>query len=264
MSYNTNRVSEQEIHAYIDGQLDLRRIAVVEQYLKNNPAESKLVDEYQLINRLLLQVHRQDILLPVPVKLKNIQIRKKMYLNMWVNPIRIVATLTWLVVGATAGWLSHSASEQQMLQRQHVVMQNISRQAAYAHVVYTPEKRHPVEVDATNEKHLFKWLSSRLKNNVTAPPLHKHGYELIGGRLLPGEGESAAQFMYENVGGNRLTLYVRSHVVENGDTLFRYASYDDVSVFYWIDGPVGYALSGSIEKPELLDIANTVHESLVR
>ena len=34
--------------------------------------------------------------------------------------------------------------------------------AARAHAVYAPEVRHPVEVDATQQDHLVKWLSKRL------------------------------------------------------------------------------------------------------
>ena len=49
------------------------------------------------------------------------------------------------------------------------------------------------------------------------------GYRLIGGRLLPDSGEAAALFMYENAGGNRLTLYARSGGTE-AQTSFRFES----------------------------------------
>ena len=35
-----------------------------------------------------------------------------------------------------------------------------------------------------------------------------------------------------------------------------------VSVFYWIDGRFGYALSGEIEKSELLRIAKVLYQQL--
>lgn len=262
MSQPTHRVTEQDLHAYIDGQLDLRRLSEVELYLGNNPSDLRMVHEYRQINRLLQQQQKQALRQPVPENLTKIKAKTTPAYRAWlIKPMRVAATVAWLAIGVTTGWVLNSLDDQQ---QQLIVRQDFSQQAAFAHAVYTPEKRHPVEVEAKNEQHLFKWLSNRLDNNVKAPPLSNHGYELIGGRLLPGESRPAAQFMYENQMGNRLTLYVRTHVTGQQETLFNFSSHDDINVFYWIDGPVGYALSGTINKPGLLAIATTVYSSLAQ
>lgn len=41
--------------------------------------------------------------------------------------------------------------------------------AAVAYAVYSPEKRHPVEVGADQEQHLVNWLSKRLGAILKAP-----------------------------------------------------------------------------------------------
>jgi anti-sigma factor RsiW len=38
--------------------------------------------------------------------------------------------------------------------------------------------------------------------------LASQGYELVGGRLLSGDGGARAQFMFQNAAGLRLTLYL--------------------------------------------------------
>ena len=48
------------------------------------------------------------------------------------------------------------------------------------------------------------------------------------------------------IAGNRLPLRARKNI----------------GVFYWIDGPFGYALSGDLEKPELLRVAQLVYQQL--
>src|SRR5205085_10084240 len=78
--------------------------------------------------------------------------------------------------------------------------------AARAHLVYAPEVRHPVEVDATQQEHLVKWLSKRLGLDLKVPLLTGEGFELLGGRLLPGPEGPVAQFMYQDSAGKRLTL----------------------------------------------------------
>ena len=134
--------------------------------------------------------------------------------------------------------------------------------AARAHMVYSPEVRHPVEVEAKEQEHLVKWLSKRLDLKLKVPVLSTEGFELLGGRLLPGTDGPVAQFMYQDATGKRLTLYVtRPH---KGDevTAFRFAKEGNVSVFYWIDGQWGYALSGDIDKSALSRVANAVYRQL--
>jgi len=142
------------------------------------------------------------------------------------------------------------------------IEQELVRPAAFSHRVFSAEKLHPVEVRADQEKHLVEWLSRRLDTALKAPDLAGHGYALVGGRLLPSTDRMAAQFMYENASGARVTLYVRRGAWENGDTGFRYFESEDANAFYWVDGAVGYALSGKLTRAELLTLSETVYRGL--
>jgi len=67
--------------------------------------------------------------------------------------------------------------------------------------------------------------------------------------------------MYQDKKGSRLTLYVATQR-DGGQTAFRFSQEGGVSVFYWIDGRYGYALSGEVPRDALLSIANTVYKEL--
>ena len=82
---------------------------------------------------------------------------------------------------------------------------------------------------------------------------------LVGGLLLPGERGPAAQFMYQR---QRLTLYVRVSNDVHAPTAFRFAQENGVGVFYWLDGRLGYALSGETDRNELLRVADAVYQQL--
>lgn len=140
--------------------------------------------------------------------------------------------------------------------------QQLPMRAARAHLVYASEVRHPVEVDATQQEHLVKWLSKRLDIDLKVPVLARDGYELLGGRLLPGNEGPVAQFMYQDPSGKRLTLYVTRPRKGEELTAFRFAQEGPVSVFYWIDKDCGYALSGEIDRPTLARVASTVYKQL--
>lgn len=138
----------------------------------------------------------------------------------------------------------------------------IAVRAARAHAIYSTEVRHPVEVDARQQDHLVKWLSKRVGLDLKVPHLASEGYELLGGRLLPGPEGAVAQFMYQDGAGKRLTYYVARRNVVEPLTAFRFAKQGNVSVFYWIDNECGYAISAEIDKPALARIANVIYKQV--
>lgn len=171
--------------------------------------------------------------------------------------MRIAAAIALFVVGGATGWGLHGAGIGPSLGEPRFV-----RDAVGAHIVYAAAVRHPVEVGADQEAHLVGWLSKRLGSPLKAPKLDGLGYQLVGGRLLPDEGVAAAQFMYEDASGKRLTVYVRpAH--EREDTAFRFVSDRGVSALYWVDAPLACALIAEMPREEMLPIAHAVYEGIV-
>jgi anti-sigma factor RsiW len=171
--------------------------------------------------------------------------------------MRYAAVMAWVAVGGIGGWYLHGYD---VAKSADTVA--FARRAAIAHIVYSPEVRHPVEVGADQEAHLVAWLSKRLGGSLKVPQLAPLGYNLVGGRLLPGNQGPVAQFMFQDSTGQRLTLYVRNGAGDTKETAFRYARESGISVFYWVDGKFGYALSGDVEKADLLRVANVVYRQL--
>ena len=187
----------------------------------------------------------------------------RMYLQppLWIDHARAAA---WVVLGIAIGlmvpYLGLFSSQAPAV----AVAAPLPVRAARAHLVYTPEVRHPVEVDAKEKDHLVKWLSKRLDRPLKVPALGNEGFELLGGRLLPGNDGPVAQFMYQDASGKRLTLYVTQRHKGDELTAFRFAREGGVQVFYWIDDDCGYALTGEIDKQTLNRIASSVYKQLER
>ena len=70
------------------------------------------------------------------------------------------------------------------------------------------------------------------------------------------------RFVYENADKQRLTLQVRKPVNAGHETSFRYAVEDGVGVYYWIDENCTYALSGNLDRAQLLTIGRVVYGQL--
>jgi anti-sigma factor RsiW len=131
--------------------------------------------------------------------------------------------------------------------------------AAYAHSVFTPEPRHPVEVRA-QEEHLSRWLTRRVDIPVKLFDLSHEGFALMGGRLLPDAQGKSAQLMYENpLTKERITVYLRKPDAD-APTTFRYLQQSELGLFYWVEPGVGVALVGALPKERLLALAHAVYK----
>ena len=245
-------VTDAELHAYVDGLLPEARRSAIETHLASHAEDSVRVAAWREQNETL-RAHFDPVLdEPAPAHLLTSAAGKRMPAM-----IRYAALLAWFAVGGVTGWLVHDYKTEKSTDTVA-----FAQRAAIAHIVYSPEVRHPVEVGADQEAHLVAWLSKRIGGSLKIPQLGTLGYQLVGGRLLPGNQGPVAQFMFQDGSGQRLTLYVRNGSNETKETAFRYAQERGISVFYWVDGRFGYAISGEIPKADLLRVANVVYQQL--
>ncbi|PDT30924.1 hypothetical protein CO660_06215 [Rhizobium sp. L9] len=244
-------VTEADLHAYADGQLPQSSRARIETYLADNPDDAAMIAEWQAQNagiRSLFAGYEKardtDPLLVAPSRAVA-PARKRWALA--------AAALLVFALGAVSGHYGPALLEKPELQL--TGSETFPKQAETAFTVYAAEVRHPVEVFADEEAHLATWLGKRLAiENLKIPNLQPLGFKLVGGRLLPVDGRPGAMFMYENQAGERLTVMVGRNR-ENRTTSFRFASSGNLETFYWIDGELGYAVTGEISREALRAVA---------
>ena len=249
----TDEVREHELHAYVDGALPEARRLEVEAWLAAHPADAARVQAWSDQNQSLHATF--DAVLNEPLPLNLVRATRRPALAV---PFRAVAALLAMMVTGLAGYAIGLNAEQAPAAPAY-----LARDAAIAHAVFSPESRHPVEVDAAHAEHLVAWLSKRVGTQLQAPDFSAQGFELLGGRLLSGETGPVAQFMYQDKIERRVTLYVRRAVPGNTETTFRHATENGVEVFYWIDGDFGYALSGQIGRQAIQQLADAAYQQLV-
>jgi anti-sigma factor RsiW len=249
------QLNEELLHAYVDGALSSDERGAVEAHLAQHPDEAARVRAWAQQNELLHALY--DPVLDEPHELR-VDAGTAARGRPWRRHVALAATLS---LGVAIGYVARGS----WAPVETPVRPSIARQAALAHAAYVPEVRHPVEVTAREEQHLVAWLSKRLNAPLRAPVLAAAGYQLLGGRLLPAGADPGAPpvalLMYENAQGKRLSLLVRREA-PNADTAFRFVQEGKTAVFYWIDGPFGYALAGEVSKDELAALARLVYQQL--
>ena len=249
------RISEAELHALVDGELTPGERAEIEGLLQGSPAELALVRDFADLNEALRARYSKEIDAPLPEAALRLLARVPRRRSMFAARSQaLAAALIIAVVAGAAGYVARDMMGDRQQEPAFVTS------AIGAHRVYVPEVRHAVEVKAA-EDHLVRWLTRRVGAQFVAPSLVEHGWKLMGGRLVPDGGRPAAQFMYEDAGGRRLTLYIRKETTL-ANTAFQFAEQEGFEAFYWIDHPLAYALAGKLKREELMALANLVYAQL--
>jgi anti-sigma factor RsiW len=260
-------IDRDDLHAYVDGRLAPEAQTRVEARLAQHPEDAAAVHAYRLQNSELCAAFAPVLEESVPPELQSVVMaggtaRAEAAPSARFGSARLswaaAASVVLLLAGGAGGWLLHG-----WWGAPGGIGGGFAEQALGAHRVFVSEVRHPVEVGAEQEAHLVAWLSKRLGTKLRAPALRAAGFELVGGRLLAEGAQPAAQMMYEDSDGRRLTVYLRA--VEGAEqTAFRFVEEAGISAFYWIDENYAYALVAPLEREPLLRIAHQVYRDLER
>jgi anti-sigma factor RsiW len=256
-------VTEADLHAYVDGQLDGGRLALIEEFLASHPEERARTLDWQRQNEAMRRLLNPVLTEPVP---QDLPLKPSAVAWPWRS---LAAGILIAVVSAGSAWSLRGVIDADAARHafakpaagNETELTGFARRAAIAHAVYSPDVRRPVEVGADQEQALVTWLTKRMGSAVRAPSLTTLGYQLIGGRLLPGEKGPVAQFMYGGPDGQRLTLYVTREVAGQ-DTAFMFGKEGPVNVFYWVEDHFGYAISAGADREALMKVSQEVYRQL--
>jgi len=247
-------VSEDELNAYVDGELPADRRGAIEAWLATHPDDAAKIaawrEQAELIRARYGAVGNER----PPPRLNVARLTRRRYGAMAAAVAAVVAAF---LVGGAAGWAARG-----------VVVPPASDLTAFttdaldAYRLYAVEVRHPVEVPGDQRPHLVEWLSKRLGSPLRAPELEKLGLKLVGGRLLPGPTGATAFFMYEGLSGERFTLYC-GHTGDR-ETALRYTAGEQNAAYYWVDNNLAYVLSGPAERDKLYAIAQAAYDQIDR
>lgn len=244
---------EERLTAYLDGEMSPEERAAFEEQLEQDPALSERAASWGQTDDLL------QSLVPSPsdTHMQGLLTANQTSEPRWAKRHIAAALLTFIVGGAGGYGINlMTTPDPQIL----VVQATID--AADAHRLFTAEVRHAVEVRADETEHLQTWLTKRMGREMTVPQLEDHGFNFVGGRMLPFEGKAAAQYMYETAEGERLTLFM-ARTNDEAQTSFRFLEDQDLNTIRWQEGPWVFVVVAPVEKEKLSPIAAKMHETLI-
>jgi anti-sigma factor RsiW len=252
MADRDSPVTEDELHAYVDGELAPDRRAAVETWLAAHPDDAVHVAAWRAQGDAIRARYGSVANEPVPARFDLDRLARGE--RNWTRLAAAAAVLA-LLIGGAGGWLGRGLWEG------GAPAKAVTAEAVDAHRLYVVEVRHPVEVSGADKDHLGQWLSRRVGYTLSAPNLDTIGLKLIGGRLLPSlTGTAAAFFMYEGASGERFTIYCRR--TQAPESALRYRAADMVGSFSWVADAVGFVVSGPADRARLEKVAEAAYGQL--
>ncbi len=248
-------ISDMALHAYVDGELDSQQRLAVEAWLASHPQDAERVREYRLLQQRF-HARFDPVLNENP---GNPALLKAQRPAPRLGRAAVMATL--MLASGLLGWMLRGGIPASPLSP---ALTKLVQPATFAHQVYSTDARYPVEIPASAQSRLNQWVSLRMHRDLQAPDLSAIDLKLLGGRLLPSTDRMAAQFMYEDHQGQRLTVYVRRLTEGKNNTDFQYQERGGLHVFYWVDDAMGYAVVGTQAASQLVAIANAVQSGFAR
>jgi anti-sigma factor RsiW len=246
---NAPEIREEELHAFVDGQLSKGRCTAVLAYLGQHPQEMVRLAAYAAqkedLRRQLdaIELPNDNAATAALERAVAERLRGRSY-QQWLRRVAAMAAL--LLVG----WWANSAHERYLVPR----LPGVVMEAAQAHQIFGKDSDRPVELTAAAEADMEAWFSSRLGELVQIPSLNALGLQLVGGRLLAGDDGPVAQLIYEGENSYRLTLGMSAELVNTGSEV-EVVTFEGLKAGYWHEGDLTYALVGPETDQELLAIA---------
>ncbi|MBN9672069.1 anti-sigma factor family protein [Roseibium aggregatum] len=235
-------IREEDLVRYVDNELSPQRRLEVEAYLRENrDAADRVAEDRKIAGDLKAAFSGLPVNPPVLAERR----RATPY-----PPLAMTGAIAAaLLIGVFAGWTLKPVT-------QPPARAAFLSDALAAHRTFAVEVVHPVEVAAEDERHLATWLGNRLNRPFHIPDLRVAGLTLMGGRLLPGAADPAAQLMYDDADGKRVTVYLRRDA--DGEAKFQFAKSGPEQAFFWSNNGFTYAVTGDLSRQKLLDLANLI------
>lgn len=237
--------AEKDLHAYLDGALDERGMARVEEYLRANPQAAARLRAWSQQNSALNRAAQSVPLESSSPEIARLTVRLSERLG---RPRRsvwpIVAVFAFAFI---AGWFGHTFILPMLGGPAY------ADELAQAHLMTTaaPEELLPISTERINR------LFTRIGEPPRLPDLRPLGYEAVGAQLLPSDEGAVLHVYYRDDAGVNVSYFL-IHTVEEDEVPVHVLHRKGVSMAYWQHDHSRYAIASTLTDDQIARIAKAI------
>ncbi len=243
---------DEDLHAFIDGELDARRSAEIRDLIASDAILAQRVADFRADKEQLARLYGPLAERPLPAEwLQRIK-RESSPPSSWTRQrtlIALAASLAVILLGGAA-----------------YVRLTESRENAIIAEAFKARENEVRPLDTLSDSALAaaalrdETLTTALAMRLKAPDLAKLGFGLSAMKVYSGvPGGKAVELQYRD-GGNRLfTLYVRR---SSGEVQFELTRRQGISICVWQDDVLGTVMTGDLSTAEMYRLASLAYSGL--
>lgn len=247
-------ISDEMLHAYVDGALSLEERLEVEAHLAANPRDAARVARYVEQNRGFHELFDHHLAAAQPPRTQELSQELG---AAWRRSSRrrrgyaIAASVTLLAAAAASAWVGHRnlidvPAATQLAGTASGATGDIAQNADWSDSV----------ADAGSS--LSGPFPEGMAVSLERPPdLSSQGFALVGGRAMSLPDSGTIELLYENERGARVTLHV-SLADDEGETALVALRDQERSVLLWQREGLVFSLIGRADHEELAEIARVI------
>lgn len=239
---------EQDLHAYLDDQLEPAHRQWVEAWLATHPEDARRVEGWRQDAQQLRAAFAGQARGALPEQLDPARIRRQVQQRRRSRLATAAALLIALGVGGLGGWqMRGDAMLRGMLPMQDAVQ---------AYRLFADASQNGLDLHDGGDLH--GWLARYLKDAPPPPALEQVGLKTVGARLLATEQGAAALVIYEDGQGRRLTFFIRPPGPRHEMLPQGQRTDGDLLARYWSQGGYNYALVSRSDDPQAQAVGQLV------
>ncbi|NII09261.1 anti-sigma factor [Oleiagrimonas sp. C23AA] len=238
-----NQSTENDIHAYIDGQMNATERVRFEQAMRRDPELAARVSAWQRDAQQLRAAFAGTPDDVVPAKLDPSSIRRAQRSRHRARLAVAASLVLSLLVGGSLGW------QMRAMQGPAEAPMADALQAYRMFATATPMR---ADVETAQSGQMQHWLGQQFGHQVQLPSLKKAGFTPVSGRLMATAVGPAALVVYRNAQGDAISFYVRPPNGERGPLPRGEHREGNLLAQYWSGGGYNYAM---VSRADSRDVA---------
>jgi len=233
--------SVNDLHAYVDHQLDDADRRRVETYLAANPHVAEQVQAWQQDAQQLRAALSGALQQPPNLNLDPGVIRQRLKQQ----SRRHLASAAVLLIAVSVGGLSGWKAREMTMVGAPLPMTD----ALQAYRMFAQQGILPADYTVTDDGDMQSWLDHYFSQANRLPNLANSGFKPVSGRLLSTEQGPAAMVMYEDQSGRKISFYVRPPGPKNYLLPRGSRSDGELQAEYWSGSGYNYAMVSEARDP---------------
>lgn len=254
-----------KLSAYLDQELPEDQLEEIRFLIETDPTISEEFEKLAFANDHVLSEF--DDFLDTETSQDLVDMIENAQLQASVKPLPIAANnnfsfrsmaagIALLIAGGIGGFVFHEANQPEITVAQTT---GWLHHVADYHGIYAQQKRHLVEVGASEADHIVGWLSKTTGLPFSIPDITNTGFEFQGARLLVVKGKPVAQLMYKDQAGSVVAICFQSNSgTMMGSGELKSSTINGFDIVSWSKGNGQYLVIGEQTESRLKEVADQV------